>query len=450
MSITAWDFFDSVESRHDVSHVKFAGLPVWSIIRMHVCFNVLPFGGVLPSGYRFKRILTMLRSMVYGVWDIIKPLSVVIISNSGLRVVHHNQYYDRCFERISSHCLGQALVIERPSPEHHPKSLCASERLVSFGFFYFLSLFISVPSQSIEGQAELDDLFKELGVSMDVPAFMMRFYRLYRVFLWFFKFKKPKLVMVTCYYGELAAVIAARTLRIRVIELQHGHLYGGHPAYFPRCVIPAICIPDEFWAYSETDRIELMKLSVYSGSLIRVVGHDYLSMVRDMPFSYPDLLEFKTHYQSLVCVTSQYVIESELVKFICEVADRTPEIGYLFIPRGQFGHRPYHYRFPSNVKVVTTYNTYGVIQQCHFHATVFSTCAVEAPYLGVPTILINLEGWSKRYFKEVLTDERLFCFVNNCDEFVSMVSSSPFEHHDRLLELSRPYMSDFRIPDGVF
>ncbi len=450
MSVKAWSFFDSVEARSQVSHIKFGSIPVWPVIRMHICLNLLSSETTAPSGYRFRRILVMAKGFFYGILSVVKPLSSIVISSSGLRVNYKSQYYDRCFERLIAHMgSDRTLLIERPSPSHFPKSLCVSRRLMSLGFFYFLSLFVKNPKISIEGQDDLALVLKEMKVSFNVNAFMTRFYRLYRVFLWFFKLKKPQRIFVTCYYGELAAIIAAKELGIKVIELQHGHLYGGHQAYFPFWQLPQNCIPDEFWAYSECDRDVLLNSSIYSQSTVRVVGQDFLSVIRDNPILVVDIQEFKKHYKKVVCVTSQYVIESQLVEFIREAALRSPDIGYVFIPRGKLEQSDTDYGFESNVKVSHGHNTYAVIQQCDFHATVFSTCAVEAPFLGVPTILIDLDGLSTQYFGEVLTDTRLFCFVTSPGEFLSILSTHPFEIKAQILELSQPFMSKFRVPDGL-
>jgi hypothetical protein len=449
MSIQSWSLFDSIESKYDLSKIRFGDIPVWPVIRMHICLNLIDTASVSKS-YRFKRLLTMIRGVFYGLNTILGKTDTIIISNSTLRVKYGARYYDRCFEQLSDH-LGchNTLIIERPSPNHHSHSLCVSTRLMSYGFFYFLSLFVKKPKVTLEGNDVLNAVLNDLQANFNVEPFMIRFYRLYRVFLWFFSLKQPKRVFVTCYYGEMAAVLAAKRLKIKVIELQHGHLYGGHQAYFPKQDLSAECIPNEFWAYSPTDRQELQNGSVYCQSEIKVVGHDFLSLIRQNPFYYPDLVTFKSQFKRLVCITSQYVIESDLVEFVKNAARQSPDIGYIFIPRAQLVYSYTDYGFPDNVKVVVGYTTYGVIQHCDTHATVFSTCAVEAPFLGVPTVLIDINGIAMSYFGKVLDDDRLFRFVSSPTDFILAILNFSHTTKSDIMTLSERWMSPYQVPNGL-
>ena len=79
--------------------------------------------------------------------------------------------------------------------------------------------------------------------------------------------------------------------------------------------------------------------------------------------------------------------------------------------------------------IVKDENFYELTMLADFHATVYSTCAIEAPSLGVQNILINIDGLSKRFYGNILSDRRVTRFVDTPQEFVSIAND--FEKLDR-------------------
>jgi hypothetical protein len=60
---------------------------------------------------------------------------------------------------------------------------------------------------------------------------------------------------------------------------------------------------------------------------------------------------------------------------------------------------------------------------CDFHSTVNSTCALEAPSLGVQNILVDIDGLARLYYEKVLSDDRVTRFANTPEEYVDIVKS---------------------------
>ena len=54
-------------------------------------------------------------------------------------------------------------------------------------------------------------------------------------------------------------------------------------------------------------------------------------------------------------------------------------------------------------------------------ATVYSTCALDAPALGVPNILINIDGLAKKYYVDILTNSDITRFVDTEEDFLTTV-----------------------------
>ena len=66
-------------------------------------------------------------------------------------------------------------------------------------------------------------------------------------------------------------------------------------------------------------------------------------------------------------------------------------------------------------------NVYQTIKQADFHATVYSTCAIEAPALGVPNLLINIEEIAKKHYSDLLTNLDVTQFIETEREFVDRI-----------------------------
>jgi predicted glycosyltransferase len=131
--------------------------------------------------------------------------------------------------------------------------------------------------------------------------------------------------------------------------------------------------------------------------------------------------QYKKKYARTIVVTAQYTVESKLVEFIRKAASLASDSLFLYVPRD--ATNKYEGIFPKNVRVITSSNAYELIKQADFHATVYSTCAMEAPFFGTPNILININGKSKECFEKVLTDPETTRYVNTEEEFVRLVST---------------------------
>ncbi|NTZ20257.1 hypothetical protein EXW96_22735 [Paenibacillus sp. JMULE4] len=99
------------------------------------------------------------------------------------------------------------------------------------------------------------------------------------------------------------------------------------------------------------------------------------------------------------------------------------EICYVLIPRNKENSYE-NIALPRNVIINPCENFYEMILYADFHATVYSTCAIEAPSLGIKNIMINIDGLAKYWFGEILTNSLTTEYVNTPEEFVDLVNSN--------------------------
>jgi hypothetical protein len=55
------------------------------------------------------------------------------------------------------------------------------------------------------------------------------------------------------------------------------------------------------------------------------------------------------------------------------------------------------------------------------HVTVYSSCAIEAPSMGVRNIMINIKGYAKSYFGHILNNESVTKYVETPLELVNEI-----------------------------
>jgi hypothetical protein len=79
------------------------------------------------------------------------------------------------------------------------------------------------------------------------------------------------------------------------------------------------------------------------------------------------------------------------------------------------------FNFGQNIIFAPSMNVYQSITQTSFHATMYSTCAIEAPSLGTRNILININGLARKHFDHLI-DGFVTHLVNKPDEFIKCLA----------------------------
>jgi hypothetical protein len=80
---------------------------------------------------------------------------------------------------------------------------------------------------------------------------------------------------------------------------------------------------------------------------------------------------------------------------------------------------------PSNIRIVTDPNFYELMKYVDIHVTAYSSCAIEAPSMGVRNLLINIGGYAKSYYGHILRDEIVTRYVETPRELVDEIMRLP-------------------------
>ena len=104
-----------------------------------------------------------------------------------------------------------------------------------------------------------------------------------------------------------------------------------------------------------------------------------------------------------------YKIETGIsVSTFIELAERNPNIAFYFKRRRtRLEEYLNKFKFPKNVFFEKDRSIYELIRDCDIHLTAYSSCALEAPSLGVRNILYNHNDKAKQYYLDKLPEGSL-------------------------------------------
>jgi len=176
-----------------------------------------------------------------------------------------------------------------------------------------------------------------------------------------------------------------------------------------------MCIRDRVKTFDNSRFIE--PANVYP------VGSFYIEYVRKNHKYERNLVRQLANYRRTIGLTLQWPTEKRSLDFICEAADLDKTIFYILIPRRPQEEYYSTLALPDNVMVIEDKNFYELMMYVDFHSTVYSTCALEAPSLGVQNILLNIGNLSKQHYGTVLNDTRVTRYADTPGELVEIINT---------------------------
>ena len=267
----------------------------------------------------------------------------------------------------------------------------------------------------------LDRIAADFGLNIDAAVMIENCEAERKAFTWLFRMIRPRAVLLTCYYGKEPAIRAAKSLGIKVIEVQHGVIGREHPAYNVHREMDRSCFPDHLLVFGSRELETFDNSRFIDPANVHPVGSYYIDYIRDNYSPEPQLRDQLSGYKRVVGVTLQWTSEKRLIAFVCEAAKLDMSIMYMLIPRQPEKEEYSNMVLPRNVAVIRDKSFYELMAYCDFHSTVNSTCALEAPALGVQNVLIDLDGMARAYYEKILSDERVTRFAETAEEYVEIV-----------------------------
>ncbi|MEN0059729.1 MAG: hypothetical protein AAGB31_12895, partial [Bdellovibrio sp.] len=193
-----------------------------------------------------------------------------------------------------------------------------------------------------------------------------------------------------------------------------------HPAYnyYTSKRFSDLFYPNYLITFGTMALREIQSSSFIEDGRVLSCGHPYLDFISEGLFF--DSQEVK--HKGIVGVTLQWTDEDVVIPFINRVAELQPNITFILIPRIPNLEKYNALLLPANVHIERNLDFYSLLKGAiDIHCTTYSTCALEAPYMGIPNILIDFDKMATRYFAKVLPPSSYDIYVRTETEFIAAI-----------------------------
>jgi len=410
------------EKKLKLHSVKFKNMEVWPVLHYYICAKHTALSE--PKAVDLRLVFGLLSNLFFGLKNFFVRTNFLFVSSSDQRFLIKGTYKDKLVDYIAD-ILPNALIIERPVGGHYKKkevySKYLSSKLSVDAVIWVVSKFVRV-KKNLQNEDLIIELLKSINTEVDYYSIIKKHHAQYLVWKFLGKRKKWKAVFVVCSYTNMGMVKAFKTLNIPVVEVQHGLISQNHCAYYVEFTNDKSCYPDYLLTFGTREKAVFSKKNTFiDPGNVFPVGHFYLDYLSEDYKGDPKLKNIQKGFSKTVAISSQnHPIEKKLIAFIRSLAKLDPNTLFIFVPR-TYNKTIKEYGFSENVILTDWLNVYEIIAHSDVHATVFSTCALEAPSLGVRNVLINLENKSIQMFDNILRDESINSYVNSPEEFLEVL-----------------------------
>jgi len=380
---------------------------IWPFMRLKFYYTLLE--NISKTKHSSRNINTKLGyifGLFYGFTNLFKKFEYYFFSDTSQRKILNGKYFDKLTDPIIDQ-LGKdkCLQFELPSPNFYKVKQVATKHVISQTGVEILSFLIA--KIYIKFNKNKIDLYEKINIDFHLNIdykFHLFFFKVrYKLFTLFFKLKRPKAIFIVCYYDKAYIVKAAKDLNIKVIELQHGVIGKVHPAYYSYIDIDKSFVADYLLSFGEYEKKMQKYNGVYNSQQVFPIGHFYIEyLVKNFKPSL-NLLEKCSKFKIIIGVTLQDSMIDRLLDIVELIAIRNPSVLFIIIPREDM--LKYRNENISNILLDNSLDCYQKVLHCDFHMTVYSSCAIEAPSLGIKNILFNIDNFSVNYFAEILNQE---------------------------------------------
>lgn len=388
---------------------------------------------------KLKKILNYimkLKNIFYGFKNWFRNYEYICFSDSEQRKLINNTYKDKKMDDIVDKLNENVLFIESPTLKHY-ENVC-TQYIVSQSLLDFITLFYKKISLrfNIENK-DITEILNKENINFDYKNIIKKIRADIKIYTILFYIYKPKAIFISCAYCRFGVVKAAKNLGIDVIELQHGVITNAHYGYVSDIKLNNSYLPDKLLSFGFNEK-NMKNLLIKK---IIPIGSYYLNYLKTN-FKSDEELKYKINSYKYIIGVSMQDEDWEykgILSFIYNVASKNKDILYIIIPR----RRKDGIKLSDNIVVYEKLDCYNLILHCDIHVTLYSSCALEAPTLGIPNILININDFAKKYYKNIL-DEYHTKIVNSEESFFkAMKNITNLDKKEIQLKNSKVFVSDY-------
>jgi len=421
-----FEHFKATEKALPVEMITCNDIQLWPFLRVYLASQLI-YGQDRRVKLSGSIALRFLRSFSYGWQNLYGQYDYLLFSSSDQRKPVNGQFVDRMDFIVRQ--LGDALLLELPTPLHYPIDKLPITSIASRMPLYARErIYMKWPRQQLrmEGEAIIGQVLQKHPAQLPWRHLVKRFLGQYRVMSGLLQRYRPKAIFLITPYTNMGYVKAAKDRGVLVVELQHGAINRGHYAYNIPKPFDTNLFPDYLLTFGEKESAVFEENNFYidPGKVIPV-GSFYIDHMAEHYSGDERFHKMAQGYERTVAVVAQDALEPQYLSFLQSLARLSPETLFILIPR----HRPESYydqfQLPENVRFAGWLNTYAIIAQADFHSTINSTTALEALSLGTPNVLFDVENRANAYFGQILTDARVTHYAATPRNYVEQLHSVP-------------------------
>ncbi len=401
------DLICLVESEYDVTSIKLKSFPIWLLIRNYFYFKVTQ-GSKETLNLSLKQKLISLISSFKGFINFFKQSDAWFFCITIDRVLIDGKYFDKYVD-FPARFFKKSLHIEIPFFRHFSKNEVYSKRVASKAFLILLETIytkIFLNKISIENEHVLKSIFKEYNIDFNYQPAAKKMVAQYLILKFILKFNRPKYVFFGTSYTNYGYIKALREKGVKIYEIQHGVISQQHFGYMVHAKFDKQFFPDKLCTFGSTELDTFLdddNNGIRPENIV-AIGNFYLDYIyknfkKDKIYS-----ELFSKYLKSISVSLQdSELGDKLIPFIIFLAEQNTDIIFL-IKRRKYSQNYYYsnFKIPLNMVFLDELNVYEIILYSDLHITINSSCALEAPFLGVKNLLINIDNFSETYFGSIL------------------------------------------------
>jgi hypothetical protein len=429
-----------IEQNYPVDKIRVNGIKIWPWLRTYIGSQILFSGLGLSENKRFN-LIKLVTSFFYG-YKLPKQLEYVIFSVASQRKKIHNHFTDRMDVIVELN--PKTHIFESPLPYHHKKNQLPHKNISSKMPFIFREQIQSRTLKiNIQGEEIIEKILSEHQISIPYINLCRRFITQTQIMEKLIKKHPIKALFLITPYTNMGYVYAAKTHNIPVIEIQHGVINKQHYAYNVSKTVNSNMYPDFLLTWGSYIGDVFKENDYINEEKVIPVGNYFIDTARESFSLNTKLSHAIKKYKYSIGFTAQSIYESDTIPLICEAARKNKNIAIVYISRDKKQADYAQYQLPENVIFADHLNFYEIIQHCNFHSTISSSCAIEAPALGISNLLFNYNNRAEAYYKNILpTSTKYF---DNFNDLISYATTASVIEKNRIIaEHSYLAKPDFR------
>lgn len=363
-----------------------------------------------------------IKDAFYGFFNWFRKYDYIVFSDSSERKKIDKKQYDVKIDYLID-ILGnnKILLIETPSPVHYKTEQIHTKQIVSRRMIDLLTVLCERLFHKNYKIELLDLINSKNRIDFNYKKQIHRFNIQYKIYKVLFRILKPKIIFLNCYYDKQYIVKVANELGIKIVEIQHGVISTAHSAYYSELNLNTIYLPNYLLSFGEDLKRDKNENFIYPKDNVLPVGNLYLDYLKESFVPDSNFKKIIKRYKYSVGVSLQWTNEDKLIDFINEVAIFCKDVVFILIPRNPYDSKYANLKLAKNIILYPELDCYNIILHCDYHCTVYSTCLLEAPTLGIPNILINLENLTMKYMKDKVNSNNSI-IVNSTEEMKDILS----------------------------